>query len=181
MVFLLLDVFRVFGSGFFLPGVFLPGLFVFSWASLGIVISYFVLPTPPPSVEAGLGNRATDCGTGRVSKVVAWVFGVVLGVFRVTFLLVFGIHFSLFQASSSPPSPVAGGTAMAFVDDFFLPLKAQSSFHFFVRIMPVSLPCRSEGWERILRRHILDSCSSSCNRGFHDFPIILHIRLIRVG
>ena len=61
-----------------------------------------------------------------------WLF---LGVFRVIFLLVFGIyfHFSLFHASSSSPTPpvaVAGGMAMAFVDDCFLPLKARSSFHF---------------------------------------------------
>ena len=60
---------------------------------------------------------------------------VFLGVFRVIFLLVFGIyfHFSLFHASSSSPTPpvaVAGGMAMAFVDDCFLPLKARSSFHF---------------------------------------------------
>ena len=36
-------------------------------------------------------------------------------------------------------------------------------------------------WEWVLRSRIFDSCSSSWNRGFHEFPIIMHVRLIRVG
>ena len=55
----------------------------------------------------------------------------VFGVFRLFNLLVFYIHFSIFHAYSSPPLPVAGDMAMAFVDDFSLPLKARSSFHSF--------------------------------------------------
>ena len=70
MVLLLLRVFRVFGSGFFLLGVFLVR---FSLAWLGMVLAYFDLPTLPLSVGAGLGNRATylwhrarfqSCGLG---------------------------------------------------------------------------------------------------------------------
>ena len=93
--------------------------------------AHVVLPTPPLSVGAGLGNRATQwwhrtrfqsCGLG-------WV---VLGVFRVIFLPVFGIHFSLFFLYNSLAfPPVAGGMATAFVDDLFLPLKARYSFQFF--------------------------------------------------
>ena len=58
-------------------------------------------------------------------------FSVVLDIFRDIFLLVFDIHFSLFHASPSPSPPVAGDMAMIFVDNFFLPLKARSSFHLF--------------------------------------------------
>ena len=47
--------------------------------------------------------------------------------------------------------------AMAFVDDLFRPLKARSSFHFFVRTLPASLPCRSGVWEWVLRSRIFDS------------------------
>ena len=54
----------------------------------------------------------------------------VFGCFRFIFVLVFAIHFSLFHASSSPPPPVAGDMAMAFVDYFFLPIKARYLFHF---------------------------------------------------
>ena len=47
MVFLLVDVFRVFGSSFvFLAGVFLGCLFdFFSWAQLGMFFAYSVLPS----------------------------------------------------------------------------------------------------------------------------------------
>ena len=69
----------------------------FSWAGLGTVFAYFVLPTPLLSVGAGLGDRATHY-TGHVSGVVGWVL-VVPGAFRVTFLLVIPI----------PPRPRAGG------------------------------------------------------------------------
>ena len=55
----------------------------------------------------------------------------VFAVFSLVFLLVFDIHFSRFRASSSPPPPVAGDMAMAFVDDFFLPLNTRYSFHLF--------------------------------------------------
>ena len=72
------------------------------------------------------------------------------------------------------PPPVAGDMMMVFVDDFFLPLKAGSSFHFVERTLPASLPCRSEVWEWVLRSRMIDSCSSLWNRGFHKFPIILH-------
>ena len=64
---MLLDVFRV--------GVLLLGLFraCFSRAGLGVFFAYSVLPTPPLSVGAGVGNRAThlwhrtrfrSCGLG---------------------------------------------------------------------------------------------------------------------
>ena len=95
-----------------------------------MAFAYFVLPTPPLGVGAGLGNRAThlwfrtrfqSCGLGLG------------GSWRLPyyFLLVFAIHFSLSHASSSAPPPVAGDMAMAFVGDFFLPLKARSPFYFF--------------------------------------------------
>ena len=129
MIFLLVDVFRVFGSGGFLAGVFLVS---FSWVWSGMVFVYFVLPTPPRSVPGLVWVIGPlICGTGHVPTVVGWVFGVVLDFLRVIFLLVFDIHFSLFHISPSPSSPVAGDMAMVFLDDFFPPLKAGSSFNFF--------------------------------------------------
>ena len=66
---------------------------------------------------------------------------------------------------------------MAFVDDLFLALTARPSVHSFF----LGVPCRSEVWEWVLRGCIFDSCPSSWSRGTYEFPIILHIRLIRVG
>ena len=62
-----------------------------------------------------------------------------------------------------------------------LTLEARSSFLFFRVLLPASLPCRSEVSEWVLRSRIFDPCSSSWNRGLHEIPLILHIRLIRVG
>ena len=75
MVFLLLDVFRVFGSVvFLLQYVGVSGLFVFSWAWLGMGFAYFVLPTPPRSVSGLTWVIGPFIGgTGRVSRVVVWV------------------------------------------------------------------------------------------------------------
>ena len=71
---------------------------------------------------------------------------------------------------------------MAFVDDLFLPLKAGLSFLLlFRRTLPTSLLRRSGVWEWVLRGRILDSCSSSWNRDFHEFPPFLHVQLIMLG
>ena len=133
---------------------------------VGVGICAFCPAHPRLSVGAGLGNRAThlwprtrfqSCGLG---------FG---GSWRLPCYFSFRFWYSLFAFPyiflAFPP--VAGGMTMAFVDDFFLPLKARSSFHFFLRTLPASLPCRSEVWERVLRSRIFDSCSNLWNRGFH--------------
>ena len=65
------------------------------------------------------------------------------------------------------------------VDDIFLRLGLP--FIFYTHFAGfVALPFRGCGG-CFLRSRIFDSCSSSWNRGFHEFPTILHIRLIRVG
>ena len=56
-VFLLHGVFRVFGSGVFLPGVFLVCLFLLGLSLGYFFFAYFILPTHPLRVEAGLGLR----------------------------------------------------------------------------------------------------------------------------
>ena len=76
-------------SEFSSRGVFCSVYFVFRFLgpSWGCFFAYFVLPTSPLSVGAGLGNRAPIiCGTGHASGVVGSV-EVVFGVFRVIFLL----------------------------------------------------------------------------------------------
>ena len=72
-----------------------------------------------------------------------WFFDI----FRLIFLLVFCIHFSLFRASSSLPPPVAGDMRVVLLDDFFLPLKARSSVHFVFTYFAdfVALPFRGVG------------------------------------
>ena len=92
----------------------------------------------------------------------------VLGVFRVFFCSVFVFTFRLLRNFLAFPS-VAGGVAMAFVDDLFLPPKARSSF-IFLRTLPASLPCRSEVWDWLLRSRIFDSCSSSWIGVSINFP-----------
>ena len=97
MIFLLLDIFRVFGSGFCLLGVFLV-----CYLFLGLVGDGFCASCPayPPRSVSGLVwvIGPLICGTGRV-------FRVGLGVFRFVFPLVFDIDFALFHSSSSPPPP----------------------------------------------------------------------------
>ena len=99
-----------------------------SRARLGMVFAFFILLTPPLSVGAGLGNRAThlwhrthfqSCGLGlggswRIPCYFCSRFWYSLFAFP---LLVF---FAL--------PPVESGIAMAFVDGLFLPLRARASF-----------------------------------------------------
>ena len=79
-------------------------MFVFSWAWLGTIFAYFVLPTPPPSAGAGLGNRAThlwhrtrfhSCGLDMV----------VLGVFHIILFSFFIFTFRFSMHLPRPPSP----------------------------------------------------------------------------
>ena len=76
MAFLLVDVFRVLGSGLFLLGVFLGRLFVFFLGLVGDGFRVFCPAYPPRSV-AGLVwvIGPLICGKGHVSRVVRWVFG----------------------------------------------------------------------------------------------------------
>ena len=105
----------------------------------------------------------------------------VFGVFRV-FFLVFGIHFSLFHETFSPSPPLRVVWRCLSLTIYPCPLGLALFFSFFFRhTLSASLPRRSEVWEWVLRSRIFDSCSSSWNRGFHEFPIILLIRFIRVG
>ena len=54
------------------------------------------------------------CGTGHVSRVVGWVFCVVLDFFRVTFFSRFFIFTFHFPCIFLAPPPVAGDMAMIF-------------------------------------------------------------------
>ena len=57
----------------------------------------------------------------------------------------------------SPNPPVAGGVAMAFVDDLVLPLTARPSCLFFDE------PSRSEVWECVLRSRTFESYGTALN------------------
>ena len=70
--------------------------------------------------------RPPICGTGHVSRVVGWV-KVVLGVFRVIFLLLIGIHVAF--PSTHPRPPPLRVVEMTFVDDFFQSLTSRPSFN----------------------------------------------------
>ena len=63
------------------------------------------------------------------------------------FLLGFLFSLFTFPCIFLLPSPVAGDTAMVFLDDLFLPLKAGSSFHLFFTYFAglVALPFRGVG------------------------------------
>ena len=77
------------------------------------------------------------------------------------------------------PPPHAGGTREVF--DGGLPYYSVCvSFTYFSSRFSW-LHSQAEVWEWVLRSHIFDSWSSSGNRDFPDFPILLHMRLIRVG
>ena len=79
----------------------------------------------------------------------------------------------------SPPRHT-GGTRQVLTDG--LPSYSVCvSFNYFVRVFVASTPGRLEVWEWVLRSRIYDSWSKKGNRGFHEFPIFLHMRLIRVG
>ena len=106
VTFLIVDVFRVFGSGVFWQVRSWFVLFFF----LGLVrdgLCIYMLSSNPLRSVSGLVRVIWQliCGTGHVSRVNCcrlWVF-VVLDTFCVIFLLVFDVHFSLSHASSSPP------------------------------------------------------------------------------
>ena len=72
---------------------------------------------------------------------------------------------------------------MAFVDDLLLSLPARAYvIYLFLAYLAgfVTLPFRGVGvW--VSRSRTFDSCSGSWNGGFREFPIILHVRFIRVG
>ena len=158
--FLLLGVFRVFGSGFFLSGVFLVCLF-----SLSLVWDGFCVfcPAYPPAQCRGwsVGNRATHLWhrTRFQSYRLGFRWFLTCPALFFFSFLIFTFHFSMHLPRLLPP--VAGDMAMAFIDDFFLPLQARSSFHFFcLRTLQASLSCRSQVWEWVLRSRIFDSCAS---------------------
>ena len=153
-----LVVFPDFGRWFFCAMCFwfvclFVRLFVFlfvclSWAALEMIFAYFVLPAPSLSVGAGQGNQAThlwhrtrfqSCGLGLGGS---WRLPCDFSS-RVWYsLLAFPCIFLVFP-------PVAGGWAMALVDDLFLPLKARFPFHFFYVL------CR-------LRCLAVQRCGSGC-------------------
>ena len=89
----LLDVFRFpsFGLGFLLLGVFLVCLLVFLWLDWGGFCVFCSAYPPRPVSGLVWVIGPLTCGTGRVYRVVVWVY-VVFGVFRFFFLLVFDIH-----------------------------------------------------------------------------------------
>ena len=100
MVFLLVDVFRVFGSGFFWHVCsWAVCLFVFFFLGLiGDVFRVFCSAYPPRSVS-GLVRVIGPLirGTGHVSRVVGWA-SVFLDIFRVIFssrFFRFTFHFSM--------------------------------------------------------------------------------------
>ena len=129
-----------------------------SWAGLRMFFGYFVLPTPPLSVEAGLGIRTPQ----KWHRTCFRRFGLGLDgpcripcYFPVSFCrpppparepgatwikltthtgaqdrLTFGANLSLFCRHSLVPPPLAAGMPMAFVDDVFLSLTARPSFLF---------------------------------------------------
>ena len=57
-----------------------------------------------------------------------WTGLVVLGVFRVIFLLVFGIHFSLFHASFSPSPPLRVAWRWLSLTNYSFPLRVGLPF-----------------------------------------------------
>ena len=145
---------------FFLLGTFLV---CFVSAGLGIVFVYFVLLTPVLSVGAGLGNRATQVwhrtrfrscrlglgGSWRIPcyfssrptdlpPLGSWGRSLsnqehLLGNRTASFF----VSSFRFPVGTFSPYPIAGGMAMAFVDDLFLPLKARPSVLYIFDV-----PCR---------------------------------------
>ena len=127
------------GRGEVLAGVFLGSClcvclfdYFLYWAWSATVWAYSVLPTPPPRSVSGLvwAIGSLSCGTGYVSRLVGWGFGVSCHL-PCYFLFSFYLY-SLFTFTCiflAPP--VAGDVAMFFADDFVLPLKATSSLHLF--------------------------------------------------
>ena len=120
------------GRFFLLAGVFLGCLFeCFSWAWLGMFFAYSVLPTPPLSVGAGLGNRATHLWHRTRFPSSRLGFRCLLTssvIFFFSSFFMFPFHFPcIFLAP--PPSRVTW--RWFFVDDFFLPLEATLPFILF--------------------------------------------------
>ena len=155
----------------FLTGVFLGCLLVcLSWAWLGMVFAYSVLPTPPLSVGAGLGNRATHLWHRTRFPSSRLGFRCLLTSSVIFFFSsFFYVPFSLsLHLPRPPPSRVTW--RWFFVDDFFLPLKATLTFILVLRTLPASLLCRSEVWEWVLGSRIFDSYFS-CGIGVSiNFP-----------
>ena len=97
-------------------------LSIFSWAGLGVVLAYFVLPTPPLSDGAGLGNRATRLWHRTRSQSCRLGLGRSWRIPRF-FLLVFGFHF-LFSMKLPRLPPHCGWHG----DGFPSPLRTRPSF-----------------------------------------------------
>ena len=122
-----------------------------------------ILPMPPAARELGAICIPSTTPTGQLDS------------------LCFALTFR-FSVDTFSPWPPCEGQSVAFGDVIFLPLKARPSFLTLFRV-PFRVcnlaveRCRggSKSWR------VFDSYPSSWKRGFHDFPLILHVRLIRVG
>ena len=123
------------GGGF--SGKCVPGSFV---RFLGLVGDGFrvVCPAYPPRSVSGLVwiIGPLICGTGHVSRVGDWVFGVFLHLlcFFSSRVFIFTLHFSM-HLPCLPPSRVTW--RWFFIHVFFPPLKATASFHV-LRNLPAS-------------------------------------------
>ena len=141
-----------------------------------MVFAYFVLPTPPLSVGAGLGNQPNHVWHRTHFRSVCPGLG---GLWRISCYfphhpanppparepgsiwiklpihtgaqdrLSFGAILSLFLRHFLAPPPLRGDTAMAFVDDLFLSHSARPSFIYFF----FGVPCR-------LRNLAVQGCGS---------------------
>ena len=109
-----------------------------------MVFAYFVLRTPPLSVGAGLGHRATHLWIRTRFQSYGLGLG---GSWRLLSFFYSSWVISLrFPRNSLAFPPVACGMATACVEYLFLPHKARSSFHFFKYLAGfVALPLRGVG------------------------------------
>ena len=159
VVFLLVDVFRVFGSGFYWQVCcWVLCFFFLSWVGDSFRVFLSCLPHPL-SVGAGLGNRATHLWLRTRFPSCRLGFRCFLTSSVLFSFLFFYIHFSLFPASSSPP-PRRGWHG----DDFSLtisscPLRLRLPFIFFyvlcrLRCLAVQR-CGSGFWGAASSTHVL--------------------------
>ena len=135
MAFLLVDVFRVFGSDFFLAGVF-SSCFCFFLGLIGDGFRVFCPAYPPRSVSGLVWviSRATHLWhrTRFQSCRLSFRFPVVLDIFRVIFLFVFPLP-------RPPPSRVTRRWFSLTISSCSLRLGLP--FIFLKRTLPASLPC----------------------------------------